>query len=201
MKKVMILIASATAAAANANVRITEYMYSGAGGEFIEITNLGNSAVDLTGWSFDDDSRLPGSFLLSGVLGSGESLVLTEDAADTFRTAWGLGAGVQVLGNVTNNLGRADEINIFDANGLLVDRLTYGDQVFPGSIRTQGRSGNPGNIGANDIYSWSLSFIGDTFASWTSSNGDIGNPGVFIPAPGAVALLGLGGLVAVRRRR
>lgn len=204
MMKAMILAVSAATAVAGANVRITEYMYSGTGGEFIEITNLGHSSIDLTGWSYDDDSRTPGSVMLSGLLGRGRSLILTEDSESTFRAAWGLGANVLVIGNVTHNLGRADEINIFDAGANLIDRLTYGDQAFPGTIRTQGRSGNPGNpgiIGANDIASWVLSFVGDDFGSYASSNGDIGNPGAFIPSPGTGALLGLGGLVALRRRR
>lgn len=204
MMKTMILAVSVAAAAANANIRITEYMYSGTGGEFIEITNLGHSAIDLTGWSYDDDSRTPGSVMLSGILARGRSLILTEDSEATFRANWGLGLDVLVIGNVTHNLGRADEINIYDAGANLIDRLTYGDQVFPGTIRTQGRSGNPGNpgtIGTNDIASWVLSFVGDSFGSWTSTRGDIGNPGTHIPSPGAAALLGIGGLVATRRRR
>ncbi len=52
-------------------------------------------------------------------------------------------AGVKVVGENAANLGRADEINLFDANGTLIDRLTYGDQRFAGTIRAQNRSGNP----------------------------------------------------------
>ncbi len=176
-------------------------MYSGIEGEFVEFTNLGASAIDLAGWSFDDDSQTPGVFVLSGVLAAGESLVITESDAETFRAAWGLSASVQILGGYTNNLGRADEINLFDASNALADRLTYGDQIFPGSFRTQEISANPGNIGANDIVSWQASSVGDAFGSVASSGGDIGNPGSYVPAPGAVAILGLGGLVATRRRR
>lgn len=201
MKKAMMMVVVAGAAAvAGADVRITEWMYQGADGEFIEITNLGNASVDLTGWSFDDDSRTPGSFMLSGNLGAGESLVITESTAAAFRAAWGLAASVQVLGDLTNNLGRNDEINIYDGGGNLVDRLTYGDQNFPGSFRTQNISANPGVIGANDVISWSGSFVGDVWGSYASSGGDIANPGVFVPAPGAAVLLALGGLVAGRRR-
>ena len=42
-------------------MRITEFMYSGTNGEFVEFTNVGNAALDLSGWSFDDDSRTPGN--------------------------------------------------------------------------------------------------------------------------------------------
>ena len=140
-------------------------------------------------------------FNLSGILAAGESLIITEDDASVFRAAWGLGASVQILGGYTNNLGRSDQINLFEAGGNLVDRLTYGDQTFPGTIRTQEASGNPGALGADDVSTWTLSTIGDAFGSWASSNNDVGNPGSFVPAPGALALLGLGGLAAGRRRR
>ncbi|GAB4385563.1 MAG: hypothetical protein Kow0022_11930 [Phycisphaerales bacterium] len=204
MMKGAILAVSMLAAGAGANVRITEYMYTGNGGEFIEITNLGTSAVDLSGWSYDDNSRTPGSVMLSGVLQAGQSLILTEDSEAVFRAAWGLGADVLVIGDVTDNIGRSDEINIYDAAANLVDRLTYGDEDFPGTIRTNRISGNPGNLqalGANDIFSWVLSFVGDDFGSYTSTNGDIGNPGVFIPSPGSALLLGLGGVAIMHRRR
>jgi MYXO-CTERM domain-containing protein len=201
--KTALTIAALTAAAgiANADVYITEWMYSGSGGEFVEFTNTGSTAVDLAGWSYDDDSATPNVFNLSGVLAAGESLIITEVDAEIFRAAWGLSASVQILGGYTNNLGRSDQINLFDAGGNLVDRLTFGDETFPGTIRTQGASGNPGALGADDVSTWSLSFIGDAYGSWASSNNDIGNPGSFVPAPGALALLGLGGLAAARRRR
>ncbi|HEY1091298.1 MAG TPA: lamin tail domain-containing protein, partial [Burkholderiaceae bacterium] len=75
------LIAAAlalAATAASAQVRITEWMYGGAGPEYIEFTNLGSSAINFAGWSFDDDSRLPGSTSLSnfGLVAAGESVIL-----------------------------------------------------------------------------------------------------------------------------
>ena len=203
MKSTVAAIAALAGAAAiaQADVRITEYVYSANDGEFIEFTNLGASDVDLAGWSFDDDSRTPGGFALSGILAAGESLIITEALAEDFRAAWSLAANVQILGLVSNNLGRNDEINLYNAAAELVDRLTYGDQVFAGTFRAQDVSVNPGTLGANDILSWQASFVGDTFGSFASANGDVGNPGAFIPAPGAMALLGLGGLIAGRRRR
>gem|GEM_PF-1059159 len=168
-------------------MRITEYMYSGANaatgnGEFIEFTNIGNEAIDMSGWSYDDDSRIAGTVSLSafGIVQPGESVILTESDAGTFRTAWGLCSGIKIIGNLTTNLGRDDEINLFDASNNLVDRLSYGDDInFPGTIRTQNRSGwvNAAGLGANTISQWTLSSVADAEASVTSAGGDIGSPG------------------------
>ncbi|TVQ81336.1 MAG: hypothetical protein EA380_02010 [Phycisphaeraceae bacterium] len=185
---------------------ITEWMYAGStaiGGEFVEFTNVGDTPVNMTGWSFDDDARVPGTYDLSGfgIVQPGESVILTEDPAEQFRADWGLGPEVKILGDlgnpIGNSLGRNDEINLYNAQDELVDRLTYGDQDFPGSIRTRWFSGNPittDALFANDAYQWTLSEVGDDFGSWESAAGDVGNPGIFIPpsgtepAPGPVTL-------------
>lgn len=208
MKRTLAIVAAAgVAAVATADIRITEWMYDGTGGEFVEFTNIGTSPIDLTGWSFDDDSRVAGTVSLSGfgVVAPGESVILTEFSADAFRTNWSLTASVKVIGNNTTNLGRNDEINIFDASNTLVDRLSYGDSTFaPGSIRTQGTSGNAflADLGTNNVYAWFFSAPGDLFGSSFSNAGTFGNPGFYyIPAPGALALAGLATLAAGRRRR
>ena len=197
--------------AAGAQIRITEWMYSGVPGEYVELSNIGSTAVDLTGWSFDDDSRTPGGFSLSGfgVVAPGESVLFTEATPEDFRAAWSLDLSVKVLGGVLNNLGRNDEINIFDASNQLVDRLTYGDQTFSGTIRTQDRSGNPNSLvalGANDPSLWSLASEGDAFGSVLSTGGGLGNPGEFalVPEPATAALVGLGltaFVIRLRRRK
>lgn len=193
---------------ANAGMVITEWMYGsgGSGAEYVEFTNTGAVPMDMTGWSYDDDSRLVGVFSLSGfgTVAPGESVIITEDpSAANFRSVWNLAASVKVLAGYTNNLGRGDEINLFDGSGVLADRLTYGDQVFLGSIRTQGKSGNPISVaalGANDVYQWQLAAVGDSYGSWTASTGDIGNPGTAIPEPATLGLLLIGLLPVLRRR-
>jgi predicted extracellular nuclease len=175
-----------------ATIGITEWMYQGGGDtarEFVEFTNLTTAAIDMTGWSFDDDSRNPGTVSLSafGVVNAGESVIFTEMTAAAFRSAWGLTTSVDVIGGNTTGLGRADEINVFDNSGALVDRLAYGDETGLGP-RTRGISANPhaaSDIGANNAALWTLSALNDAQGSYASTLGDIANPGKssFAPAP------------------
>lgn len=182
------------------------------GGEFIEFTNVGDAAINLSGWSFDDNSRAPGSVSLSafGSVAVGQSVILSESAAALFRTAWGLASTVSVIGGNTNNLGRADEINVYDGSGTLIDRLTYDDATI-GGPRTQNVSGNIliANLGGNLANLALASFIGDVFGSATSTDVPVAflaNPGHYlsVPEPDAIALLAFGAvalLTAGRRGR
>lgn len=206
MKKLAWFAALAVSTSAFGQMRITEWMYSGNDLEFIEFTNVGGSAVDMNGWSYDDDSRTAFTVDLSayGTIAPGESVILAENTAANFRLVWGLDDAVKVIGELSANLGRNDEINLFDAGGNLADRLTYGDQTIAGSIRTQNASGNtaPENYGANDALAWVLAADGDAFGSWTSMGGDIGNPGQApVPEPAALVALAVGTIAFVRKRR
>jgi len=210
---------AAVAGSAAGTIRITEWMYNPGPWEYVEFTNVGNTPIDMTGWSYDDDNRRVGQLDLSafGVVMPGESVLITETTPEAFRTEWSLPSSIRIIGPFTNNLGRTDEINLFDANGNVVDRLTYGDQAFPGSIRTQNRAGVPisfGALGANDVFQWGfadtvpgggpidLTPVYGNQGFFISASGFTGNPGYFfVPTPGALALLGLAGAAAARRRR
>ena len=203
----MFLIAMMAASPVSADIVISEWMYNGLGagstGEFVELTNTGPLAVNMDNWTFDDDSQTPGTVNLSGfgVVQPGQSVIITDDTAAVFAANWGL-SGVAIIGGNTANLGRNDEINIYDDGNALVDRLTYGDQNFPGTIRTQNRSGN---IPASDYgfttvqTSWVLATAGDAFGSYASTRGEIGSPGV-IPEPTTLAMLALGATALIRRK-
>jgi predicted extracellular nuclease len=198
------------AASAQAELMITEWQYNGS--EFIEFTNTGSSPLDVSGWSFDDDSRTPNTVDLSpfGIVQAGESVILSELAAADFRTEWNLSASVKVIGGNTTNFGRNDEINVFDASDSLADRLNYGDNADDtlGSIRTQDISGNPispAALGSNDVFQWLLSSPGDRFGSYASLNGFVGNPGTYVdavPEPTALVLLmtAVAAVLAIRKR-
>lgn len=177
-----------TSAAGTNGLRITEWMYAGVSGEFIELTNLSGAAIDLAGWSLDDDHAAAGAFALGALdtVQPGESVIVTESTAEDFRTAWGLAAGVKILGQLGtaggNNLGRADQIHLFNASHALEDRLDYGDLTYPGSIRTQNASGQVpcDAIAQNRVTAWQLSSAGDAYGSWAASSGDLGTPGRFV---------------------
>jgi hypothetical protein len=146
-----------------------------------------------------------------GLLGGGQSAILSEFGADDFRAAWSLSPTVPVVGSNTANLGRADEINLFDATNALVDRLTYADNASPANgPRTDISSGNPatlalalqGGTGDTSATGWVLSSSGDVFGSRQSTLGGFGNPGVFalVPEPASLATFALSGLMLRRRR-
>lgn len=156
-------------------IRITEYQYNGS--EFVELTNVGGAPVDMTGWSFDDASRTAGSLSLTafGAVQGGESVIISEATAAAFRTLWNLCNNVKVIGGNSQNLGRADEINIYDNTGTLIDRLTYDDQgVSPlGGPRTDVSSAwvPQSAMGNNTHINWVLSATGDAEGSYVATSG------------------------------
>jgi uncharacterized repeat protein (TIGR02543 family) len=103
--------------------------------DWIEITNTGSTAVNITGWKMDDDSNSFGTAVaLSGVttIGAGESVIFIETAtlattAAAFRDLW-FGANPPAslqVGNYTGSGvglgGGGDSVNIFTGAG---DRVT-----------------------------------------------------------------------------
>jgi predicted extracellular nuclease len=171
-------------------IQITEYLYVSNGStqrEFVELTNVGTTAIDLTDWSFDDNTQISGSFSIGdfGMVAPNESVIITETIALDFRTNWNLAESVKVIGGLNQGLGRNDEINIYDNTGALVDRLTYGDEDFPGTVRARNASAwtTSNNLDTFTINAgWVLSSAGDVQNSVTATNGDIGSPGTFVPS-------------------
>ena len=175
-------------AAAPGDIRITEWAYNGS--EFFELTNVGRGPADLTGWSYSDSTRTPAPALTSldlsafGRVAPGESVVVSEVAAATFRTDWALDPAVKVIGGNSVNLGRSDEINIYDETGALVDRLTYNDQgtgdVAGPRTDTSSAWVPEAALGLNTANVWAKSTLSDTESSWQHASiaGFFGSPGI-----------------------
>lgn len=211
--------------AASASVIFTEIFYnlngteSGAT-EWVEIYNSGASAVDMSGWVYGDsqDNLLAGGFGAGTILGAGEVAVLVFQDASVFQSIWG--AGVRVINidtqvTLANTASPTNEtVALFDADMNLIDEVNYETSTngWPTaangatiSLLASALDGALNDIGSN----WSITQVGVNggrealILNPDISNAtalDVSSAGV-VPAPGAAALLGLGGLVAARRRR
>lgn len=202
-------VAATCTSVAQAQIRITEYT-ANPSPEWVEFTNIGNSAIDLTGWSWSDSDQQPfdqPSLGTVGIIGPHESFIFTEASESTFRSMWNLPLSVKVVGNNTNsNLSSGgDEINIYDASGGLVDRLTY-SSAFAAVGNT--RNVPLASLGANQASLTVTSILGDSYGSYAATTGRVGNPGIYtpirVPEPTSVVLSIVGffatiGLTARRR--
>lgn len=211
------LLCGAIAAAAcvtlsHASIRVTEAMSSSNGGgtptpDWIEVTNFGSSAVSLSGWRMDDSSfNFAASVALNGVtsIGAGESVIFIESAAGagitSFRSFWGGLSGVQVgfySGSGVGLSSGGDGACLFDASNNILSQVSFG-------AATSGSSFFYGWTSAGTLdsaYNGLVSTVGTIGSQVTvSANGDTASIGSAIPAPGALALLGLAGLAGRRRR-
>ncbi len=196
-----------------ADIRITEYMYKNENspGEFVQFTNMGTTAVNMSGWSEDDSTDKVGVHSLSGfgILQPGQSAILAEAPQATFDAAWNISSSVPyVVENSSDNLGKTDTIYLYDASGDIVDELAYGTT----GPRTDGAAAVPDSasvIGTNNSAGWELLTAGQDGAIRANGTGDIGSPGfssfapspVPLPAAAWMLLSGLGALAPALRRR
>ena len=148
------------------------------------------------------------SVALSGIttIGAGESVVFIESSGGagiaSFRTLWGGLSGVQVgfySGSGVGLSSGGDGVGLFNASNALVTQVNFG-------AATSGSS-----------FFWGYDLAGNTDPSYnglvstvgtigtqvtTASANDVGSIGsaIGVPAPGALALFGLAGIVGRRRR-
>jgi MYXO-CTERM domain-containing protein len=208
----VLTVAAIVASSAHGNIRITEAMSSSNGNgsatpDWIEVTNYGATAIGLTGWRMDDSSfNFAVSVALSGIttIGAGESVVFIESAAGagiaSFRTFWGGLSGVQVgfySGSGVGLSSGGDGVGLFNASNELVTQVNFG-AATSGSSFFYGWT-ESGTL--DPAYNGIVSTVGTIGSQVTvSANGDTASIGSAIPAPGALALLGLAGLAGRRRR-
>ncbi len=249
MNKVLGIAAlAALAGAASGQIVISEILGSTGGSdwEFIEIANIGNTPVDITGYSVElwdsdvdripelDGQNPPSPYFVNGnvTLAPGAVYVWMNDFA---KNGNGVpNSGYINSGNTFNGMPfsfnttiGADSIEnsaytavLADNNGDLVESWYFsdggeGDGDYPNrngaaivpdvSVPLDGGAFlNSGwaRTGVNTFTD--LNFRTPTFGAPELNDGTIagGTPGINqIPAPGAVALAGLAGLAAGRRRR
>ena len=108
--------------------------------DWFEVTNAGSSAIDITGWKFDDNSNLFGSAVaLNGItsIAAGESVIFIETAdlatvGATFLSTWfganppaGLRLGSYTGAGVALSTG-GDAVNLYNAAGVLQANVVFG---------------------------------------------------------------------------
>ncbi|MEM9416226.1 MAG: lamin tail domain-containing protein [Planctomycetota bacterium] len=185
--------AALTAGTANANLIITEWManpaeLSDGDGEYFEVYNSGPGAITVADLTIHDDGTdsvdLAGA---AGTIGAGEFFVFGASALGYVDLNWD-DFGSFFLGN------SGDEIVVSLTAGGELARVDYtnGDPAGSGTAVELDNIANP-------------TVEGNFVASTTPLGTDFGSPGAagntVIPEPGSLALLGLGGLAMLRRRR
>ncbi|MEM1167326.1 MAG: lamin tail domain-containing protein [Planctomycetota bacterium] len=213
--------ASFASAATLADIAITE-VYTGTTGEdgtadWIEITNFGTGSVTLDGLIFDDvsASTTAGDVIPTVTIAQGESIILLIDIGSNatpqeiadeiadFQSVWDVPT-VQVIATDGGGFGQGgDSAFILQPNGDIVTGATFGASTdgFTFEFLPFGNINTPvlSSIGTNGAFE-SNAFFNDDIGGANNSITLVGSPGT-IPTPGALALAGIAGLGAARRRR
>ncbi len=179
-----------TATFVNGQVRITEAMSSsGTGGtaDWFELTNLGTTTVDITGWKVDDSSfAFATSLALNGVtsIPAGKSVVFMETAApDTdipaFKTFWGSSMNNVSVGSYTGSgiglSSSADGVVIYKADGTEVNRVSFNAATNGSSFYWSYKE--DGTLVDNGIVSVEGTIMNQVTLKSTNALNNIGSPG------------------------
>ncbi len=188
----------------NGQVRITEVMSSASGEagtvgaiDWFEVTNLGATEVDITGWKVDDGSfAFATALALNGVIAipAGKSVIFMETAAPAtdvaaFKAFWGTSLDAVSVGSYSGSgislSSNGDGVALFRTDGTEVTRVTF-------SAATSGSSfywsySATGSVISTAVVS-TLGTINGTVSNQvtlTSANviGNIGSPGTAIIFP------------------
>lgn len=174
-------------AAAPANViklAVTEIMASsnssGINADWFEIHNYGMDTVDLTGFSWDDESEAPGTSVFPSVsIAPGHAIVVLDDVASTksqFETEWKAYVGTmtiitndEVTGSFPSLSANGDGVFLYDDNGVEITNSVY----------------TAANAGYSIEFDTTGTIIGDavdgTNGAYTSLLGDVGSPANMTP--------------------
>jgi hypothetical protein len=231
MKKTMLpiltaaLLASVASTQAQSLIRVTEAMSSsGTGGtpDWIELTNLGNTAANINGWKVDDSSRAFGSsLLLNGItsIAAGESVVFFETASNllaassdttNFRNFWGGLSGVQVGYYGGSGIGLSssgDGMIVFDSSGIEQTAYVSFGAATAGTSFIFVYDASGGLTSAANALSVAGEYGATTVsAAWGGTGTAISNTAglgtiTAVPEPSSTALLGLGTIALIGLRR
>src|SRR6056300_1145709 len=151
--------------------------------DWFEIYNYGESAVDLSGYSWDDESEIAGTSTFPSVtVQPGEAIVVLDDVAankDAFLAEWKLYAGSvtivandELTGSFPSLSQNGDAVFLYDANGAEMASGVYTAATagFAVEFDTTGTFTGDAVDGTNGAY--------------TSLEGDVGSPGNLTPNTG-----------------
>ncbi len=169
----------------------------GGANDYWELTNYGTTAVNLEGFTWDDDSRsyatgLAWAFPAGTIIEPGESAVITIATPADFRAWWGIDASVKVLQTPgAPGLGQNDGIAFFDNTGRELFYVSYAAGGFTrpdGSPATGGHAGVSGGGSETDALVWDVAsgvaaprYVAaqtEVLGAFQAANGtDVGSPG------------------------
>jgi|GEM_PF-311229 len=111
--------------------------------EFIELVNVSNKEVDLTGWTIADSYMTRYVFPAGTKLPAGKALVLFAGGKQSAFPAFG---GATVLLSVQNKLGLnngGDRVTLVDKSGDTVSEMSYGAEGGGGKSLVRATDGDP----------------------------------------------------------
>jgi uncharacterized protein YjiK len=175
-------------------VKVTEVDPNGSSAayktDWFELTNMGTTAVELTGWhSADSANSFAGGGALTGVtsLPAGASAVFLEDPTKTaeFEAAWfpgGVPSGFLIGGAAgTSGLSSSgDQVNIFEANEEKVTGVAFGATTIAATLD------NAAGVGSaiNPPPTISTASVAGTNGAFTNATSETGSPGTIKNAVG-----------------
>ena len=157
------------------------------GADWFEVTNNGNTALDITGWKVDDSSNsFTAALALNGItsIAPGESVIFLE-TKDTdipatiianFKSAWygsNVPEGLQVGSYSGSGIGLStggDAVNLFDASGNLKAGITFKSATDNKTFN------NAAGLSNTEITTLSQVGVNDAFTAKNDAN-QIGSPG------------------------
>lgn len=171
------VVPPAPVSAAPTDVVISELMYHASsdldGDDFLELTNLGPTPVDLSGWSF---AGITLTFPAGTTIGAGARLVVARDAVQ-FQARYGFAPAAVYSGNLSNS---GEKVTLRDAAVATIDTVTYGEAA-PWPTTTDG--------GGPSLELIDPSLDNDDFLNWAASTAPAGHTA---GAANSVAGAGLG---------